>query len=235
MYMTHMCGRFALGIPKKSLEKVFAAQLQEPYVPHFNIAPGREILVVSSSNGEPEFLHRQWGLVPHWAKDASVGYKMTNARSETVFEKPAFRDSVRTARCLIPAQAFYEWKEANGVKQPYAISLVDEEVFAMAGVMAHWEDVRTGEVVDSCSILTCPPNTLMDSIHHRMPVILPPESWGAWLDVSMDQPELLSEMLIPFQASPMRAWPVSAAVNKTVHDGPDLLKQIQVMQQGSLF
>lgn len=226
-----MCGRFALGIPKKRLEEVFETPTPEEYAPRYNLVPGQAIPVVASSG----MGMRRWGLVPHWAKDASIGFRMINARSETVFDKPAFRDPVRSGRCLVPAQAFYEWQAGQTGKQPYAIGVDGADLFAMAGITARWQDGETGEVVDSVSILTCAPNKLMRPIHDRMPVILAPEAWSAWLDPSETRPEALAGLLVPFPAVGMRAWPVSPAVNRVDNDGPDLLNRVDVMRQGSLF
>lgn len=174
-----MCGRFAIGIPKKRLEELFEVSVGEVYSPRYNVAPGSDVLAIDAPEGAARAVSLRWGLVPHFAKDASVGFSMTNARSETVFEKAAFRDGVCLNRCLVPAQAFYEWKEIDGRKQPYAITLDDTDVFAMAGLTANWEDRATGKVIDSFTILTCPPNALMETIHHRMPVIVPQSAWLA--------------------------------------------------------
>lgn len=228
-----MCGRFALGIPKKRLEEIFSVEVPQNYSPRYNLAPGQEVLVVPS--GSDALVFRNWGLVPSWAEDRKIGYKMINSRSETVFDKPAFRESVRSARCLVPAQAFYEWKITGSGKQPFAIGPVNGEVFAMAGIMAHWEDQATGEVVDSFSILTCAPNTLMDSIHDRMPVILPATRWHSWLDPSCTDVSLLESMLVPYPSKAMQLWPVSTVVNKVSHDGSELLDRVDVMRQASLF
>jgi len=226
-----MCGRFALGTPKRRLEELFECSAPEEYVPRYNTAPGHEILVVAQFG----MAFRKWGLVPHWAKDPSVGFKMANARSETVFEKPAFRDPVRSARCLVPVQAFYEWKVADSGKQPYAVAVAETDLFAMAGIMARWQDNDTGEVVDSVTILTCEPNTLMEAIHHRMPVILGPGAWATWLDPAVSRTETLAPLLVPYPSQGMCAWPVSSVVNKVVHDGPDLLERVKILRQGSLF
>lgn len=230
-----MCGRFALGIPKKRLEHVFAAQFQEPYVPHYNIAPGQEAFVVAGGDGGRFGVPRRWGLVPHWADDPKAGYRMINARSETVFDKPAFRDSIRTARCLVPVQAFYEWKNTEEGKQPHAIGVDGCDVFAMAGIMARWQDGKTGEVVESFSVLTCAPNELVRRIHDRMPVIIAPTDWDHWLDGDVQQSEKLEPLLRPYPAMAMCSWPVSTVVNTVVHDGPDLLKRVEIMTQGRLF
>lgn len=228
-----MCGRFALGIPKKRLEEVFGLPAPEGYVPRYNVAPGQPVAVVSSQG----FAERKWGLVPHWADDPQVGYSMINARSETVFEKPSFRDAVRTSRCLVPAQAFYEWKRDGMGKQPYAIGLADTDVFAMAGIMARWQSEGAKEIVESMAILTCPANKLLSPIHDRMPVILAPDVWAGWLSHEHVGHEGLAPLLTPYPAAEMRAWTVGSAVNRVANEGPKLLEPIAVVaeKQGTLF
>ncbi len=235
MYDFFMCGRFALGTPKVRLEECFSVSLPDDHFPRYNIAPGSEVLIFGAPEGEVIPLHLQWGLIPHWAKDASIGFSLINARSESVFDKPAFQDAVRIGRCLVPAQAFYEWKMVDGRKQPYAITLNDTDVFAMAGIASTWEDHVSGEIVDSFSILTCAPNTLMTDIHDRMPVILSHEDWAEWLDPSVDQQEVLEPLLVSYPATAMHAWPVGDAVSKVVNDSPNLLERVDVMRQGWLF
>lgn len=228
-----MCGRFALGIPKKRLEECFGLPVPDEYLPRFNIAPGSEVLVVEAAG----MGWRRWGLVPPWAEDPKVGYRMINARSESVFDKPSFREPVRSARCLVPAQAFYEWRKDGKVRQPFAIAVRGEDVCAMAGIMARWQDGKTGEVVDSVAVLTCPPNSVMKPIHDRMPVILDRSAWGVWLDPSVTASEKLVGFLTPSPAETMTAWPVSDAVNKPGIDRPDLLEKVvsPAVKQGSLL
>jgi len=232
-----MCGRFALGIPKKRLEEVFSVPMPDDYSPRYNVAPGQEAVAVAARDGNISVRMLKWGLVPHWAKDTKIGFKMINARSETVFEKPAFREPVRSARCLIPAQAFYEWQRVDGRKQPFAISINDMDVFALAGLMAHWQDEATGEVVDSFTVLTCPPNELMAPIHDRMPVILKPDAWFNWLDPAIGEPDQLRTLFSPYPAQDMRAWPVGMVVNAVANDGEQLLERVvnSHPKQGSLL
>ena len=230
-----MCGRFALGIPRVRLEELFSVSLSDDYAPRYNIAPGSEVLSFVAPEGSVRPAMLRWGLVPHWAKDASVGFSMINARSESVFDKPAFEQSIRMTRCLVPAQAFYEWKVVDGRKQPYAITINDADVFAMAGIASSWEDHASGEIVDSFSILTCAPNELMATIHDRMPVILNQDSWSLWLDPAVTEQEVVEPLLDSFPAATMRAWSVGDAVNKVANDSPDLLERVDVMRQGRLF
>lgn len=231
MYEKAMCGRFALGVPKKRLEEVFGMDAPDDYTPRYNVSPGQDILVVR----EESMAYRKWGLVPHWAKEASVGFRMINARSETVFNNPAFREPVRQSRCLIPLEAFYEWNETPSGKQPHAISIDNSDIFTMAGIAASWQDRETGEVLDSVAVLTCASNSLMNHIHGRMPVILDPQAWETWLDSSVARAELLSPLLVPCPASFMRAWSVSTAVNKVASEGKALLSRVGVHRQGSLI
>lgn len=230
-----MCGRFALGIPKIRLEEVFEIVLPDSYSPRYNIAPGSDVLTVAAPEGTPRPAFLRWGLVPNWAGDANIGHSMINARVETVFDKPAFEMSVRMARCLVPAQAFYEWKSVDGRKQPYAVGTDDGSVFAMAGITSNWEDHATGEILDTFSILTCPPNALMADIHDRMPVILPAEAWSRWLDPDVTEPEHLQPLLEPYPAAAMRVWPVGSGVNSPANDSREVLERVDVMRQGRLF
>lgn len=226
-----MCGRFALGIPKIRLEETLSVSLPDDYAPRYNIAPGTEALVVEAGRASL----RRFGLVPHWARDVKLGYRMINARSETVFDKPAFREPVRSSRCLVPVQAFYEWKKTDAGKQPYAITPADGELLALAGIASHWENRETGEVVDSFAILTCQPNEMMAPIHDRMPIILSPDCWGGWLDPAFSDPAQLAALLVPCPAKTLRVHAVSPAVNFPANDDPDLLRPWKQPRQRGLF
>lgn len=229
-----MCGRFALGIPKRRLEEIFSTPMPDDYSPRYNIAPGQEAVVIVDDHGVAGRMCR-WGLVPHFAKDAKAGFRMINARSETVFDKPAFRGAVRSSRCLVPVQAFYEWKHCGDSKQPYAINANDMDVFALAGLTAYWENQATGEVIESFTVLTCAPNELMASIHDRMPVILSPDAWSGWLDPAISEPDQLRSLFAPYPADLMRARPVGAAVGRVENDSPNLLEPVEIYKQGRLL
>jgi putative SOS response-associated peptidase YedK len=213
-----MCGQFALGIPKKRLEEVFGLPAPDDYAPSFNLAPGTDVLAVDGRG----FTRRRWGLVPSWADDPGIGARLINARSETVFDKPSFREGARAHRLLVPAQAFFEWRREGRERTPFAFALDGAGCFAMAGIGARRTDPRTGEVLETLAVLTCPPNAVMARIHERMPVILPPDAWGAWLDPAAERGEL-ARLLAPYPAGAMRAWPVNRRVNSPVTDGPELL------------
>ena len=161
----------------------------------------------------------RWGLIPSWATDPAIGNRLANARSESVLEKPAFRAAMRRRRCLIPADGFYEWKKNGRNKQPYLIGLRDGRLFAFAGLWEAWEGADHS-YVESCTILTTTPNELMAPIHDRMPVILPAEAYGPWLDPAVPPAEVLA-WLRPLPADQMTAYPVSTLVNNPRNDRPE--------------
>ena len=167
----------------------------------------------------------QWGLIPFWAKEPNP---MINARAETAPEKPSFRQAFRKKRCLIPTSGFYEWGKEDGLKQPYFIRLKDESPMAFAGLWDEWRSSE-GEIRRTCAILTVAANSLMQSIHHRMPVILSPASGSMWLDLSATgtAPE---KLLLPFPADKMEAWRVSQQVSVPTFDNSDCLKKLEVIE-----
>ncbi len=161
----------------------------------------------------------RWGLVPFWAKDPSIGYKMINARSETVAQKPAFKQSFARRRCLIPADSFYEWMKDGPRKRPFNIGMKDDSVFAFAGLWDSWEP-PDGPPVESCTILTTAANSLVSALHDRMPVILPPEHCEAWLNAPASE---ASSLLLPFDPAPMKRYEVSLLVNNPKNDSPECI------------
>jgi putative SOS response-associated peptidase YedK len=206
-----MCGRY--GHTKTNKEKIKKAlrlkEIDFDLVPRYNIAPGQDIAVVLNATPKALTLAR-WGLVPSWAKDEKTGYKMNNARCETIFEKPSFRHCIRKKRCLILADCFYEWQKTDGKKQPYCIQLKTEETFAFAGIWDCWE--KGGNALVTCSIVTCEPNTLMSPIHDRMPVILStPEDSQKWLSECNE--EGIRALLRPHDHNLMDAYKISTLVN----------------------
>lgn len=220
-----MCGRYVLSIRPEALAAHFGLDECADYPPRWNIPPGTDIPVIRLSPEGRRVLHLlRWGLVPHWARDASIGHRLTNARAETVVEKPAFRDAFHRRRCLIPADGFYEWKTLDKGKQPYYLSLRSGLPLAMGGL---WESWRTpeGDVLLTCAIVTTQANALMTPIHDRMPVIIAPEHWQIWLD---GPPEAARALLPPFPAEPLQAWPVHPRVSKASADTPELIQPLQM-------
>jgi len=219
-----MCGRFALAIAAEQLSLAFPwLSVPSDLKPRYNIAPSQPVAVVP--NNHPTHLEFfQWGLVPSWAKDVKIGYRMINARSETLAEKPSFRTAYRRRRCLVLANGFYEWKSEPGrqTKTPYFIALESREPFAFAGLWDVWRSAD-GSELPTCTIITTTPNELMAPIHNRMPVILPPAAYDQWLDPAERQPAELQPLLRPFPAEQLTAYPVSTAVNRPQNDTPECI------------
>ena len=212
-----MCGRFALASNASTLSTQFDTNIRDTLAPRFNIAPSQKILVLRTKNHhqrrEPVLL--KWGLIPSWAKDQSIGARLTNARSETAFTKPSFRDSFRRRRCLILATGFYEWKTSGRKKQPYYVRLTTNEPFGIGGLWDVWE--QNGDRIETCTILTCDANQAMQHLHPRMPVVIQPERYDAWLDPATPVSEL-SQDLFPFSTKTTVISPVSDYVNNIRHD-----------------
>lgn len=220
-----MCGRYALTDLKALLkENRFQLEMFPPNLsPRYNIAPSQSVPAIL--NQAPRQLQLvRWGLIPSWAKDPTIGYRMINARAETVADKPAFRRPLQRQRCLIPADGFYEWQRLGTRKVPHWITLTSGEVFAFAGLWDTWSDPKTKTAMTSCTIITTTPNRLLASIHDRMPVILPRESEMAWLSEGLS-PEQACAFLKPYPATEMNASPVSALVNSPSNDTPEVLKR----------
>lgn len=168
-----MCGRFTLRLPPQELQAFFDLMRVEDYQPRYNIAPTQDIVAIRQTGEGRVGSLMHWGLIPHWAKDRKMAARMINARGETVADKPSFRDSFKRQRCLIPADGFYEWKDVGEkYKQPYHITLTDEQPIAMAGLWSEWTDPDSQEVIESCTVITTTANSVMRELHERMPVIL---------------------------------------------------------------
>ena len=174
----------------------------------------------------------RWGLVPFWAKDTSIGYKMINARAETLADKPAFKHAFQRRRCLIPADSFFEWQGAVKNKRPMRIMLRSEEPFAFAGIWEAWKHKSNPDAAPllSCSIITTVPNTLIEPIHNRMPVILPKELEQEWLNPGADA-GALREMLLPYDPAQMKVYEVSPLINSPKHNGPEVLASVRALPQ----
>jgi putative SOS response-associated peptidase YedK len=219
-----MCGRFTLTVNPAELQDTFADYtFPQQFAPRYNIAPTQPVLAIpNDEQNTADFF--VWGLIPMWAKDASIGNRLINARGETLAEKPAFRGSLKYKRCLILADGFYEWKAAAGkkTKTPFFIHMKDRKPFAFAGLWDSWNG-PDGSQVKSCTIITTAPNELTAIIHDRMPVILHPRDYAKWLDPSPQTPDRLSPLIKPFPAEMMNAYPVSTLVNTPANDIPELI------------
>lgn len=220
-----MCGRFVLTADGTQLQLAFDLNAApEPHAPRFNIAPSQPIAVITNDNPH-DLTFFKWGLVPSWAKDPGMGNKMINARSETAFEKPAFRSAFKRRRCLIPADGFFEWQKRAGGKVPMFIHMDDYSLFAFAGLWEVWHSPDGGEL-RTATILTTSPNELMSSIHDRMPVILERKDYEQWLAPGDQKAESLMPLMKPFDASRMAAHAVSTYVNSPGNDSPETIEPI---------
>ena len=222
-----MCGRYTLSSKGDELGLLFDLQ-EVPELPlRYNIAPTQEAAVVRVERpGEPRRLDLlRWGLIPYWAKEASIGNRMINARSEGVAEKPAYRWSFRKQRCLIPTDGFYEWKKEVGGKQPYLIRRKDGKPFAFAGLWARWRDPDK-RPVDSFTILTTDANELIRPLHNRMPVILERKDFDLWLDPAIEDQDRLQPLLVPANSESMESFPVSRSVNSPANDSAECIEPL---------
>jgi len=234
-YNETMCGRYRLSRRKQIVEEYFEAPSDDDWEPRYNIAPTQPIPVIRQN---PKELRRdmslmRWGLIPSWATALS-GPPMINARSETAATMPAFRDPMKSRRCLVPADGFYEWQRKGNTKQPFCFEVNDGELFAFAGLWDRWKD-PSGQWIRSCSILTTTPNAVTASIHDRMPVILDPDCYELWLDPGMQNIKVVSDMLTPYDARMMRSCPVSSRVNSVANDDADCSMPVEIQTQDTLF
>jgi putative SOS response-associated peptidase YedK len=232
-----MCGRYSAAGKLTELAKFIDFVLKAPaQVARYNIAPRQSAPVIISESGRPTLKSLRWGLIPAWAEDEKIGDQLINARSETIFTKPAFRLALRERRCLIPADGFYEWQRQGAERQPYRFTLRNGAYFCFAGIWESWRrppmtgeldfgqplDARPAEL-ETFSILTTTANGVVAPVHDRMPVILPPAHYAAWLDHRAFDPEPLQSLLGPLPADEMQATRVSSRVNNARHDAPDCL------------
>jgi len=221
-----MCGRYVLKAPEDISERFQLRQFNLHLSPVFNAAPSTELpVIVERDGGDREARLMRWGLVPRWAKPGDKTVAPINARGETLLEKPMFRSLVSRKRCLVPASGFYEWKQQQGRKQPYFVSLPDEPTFALAGLYDEFAG-KDGETVASYTIVTTQPNDLMATLHNRMPVILPRTDEEEWLSREVTDPLQVERLLVPYPADAMTAWPVSPAVNNVRNDDPRLIEPL---------
>jgi len=222
-----MCGRFAGYRDLEALRAHFPIdRVEATLTPDYNVAPTQMIPAIVRQDDENILRMFQWGLVPFWAKDPSIGNNMINARSETVDAKPSFSNAFRKRRCLIPADGFYEWKGQKGSKQPVFITLPDEKPFGFAGLWEIWDDKgRAEEPLYTCTIITTEASLVMKDIHHRMPVILKPEAFEDW--IKADTPvDTLKEIMSNYTHEDLVFRRVSKAVNSVQNNSADLINKV---------
>jgi putative SOS response-associated peptidase YedK len=225
-----MCGRFARRSTQEVLADWFGVELEDMpfFAPTYNAAPQstQPVVRLNIDTGSPEFALMRWGLVPYWAKDAKVGYSTINARAEEVAAKPLYREAFKKRRCLVPADAFYEWQRIDAkTKQPFAFALQGGEPYAFAGLWERWKP-KEGEPLETFTILTTDPNELAQQVHDRMPVILAPQDYARWMEQG-DPSHPPVDLLRPYPAEKMRCWPVSQRVGNVRNDDLELLAERQ--------
>jgi putative SOS response-associated peptidase YedK len=223
-----MCGRFAFFSAHEAMLRVFDLPADTPRVePRWNIAPTRFVPVVRLDTERRRRLAMlYWGLIPHWAREKSIGARMINARAETVAGKPAFRSAFRHRRCLVIADGYYEWQATPAGKQPWFIARADREPFAMAGLWESWVEAPGAPPLDSCTILTTEAPPPLAGIHHRVPVVLPATAYSSWLDPQLAEPERLAALLVAPTAGTLAAVRVGRRVNDARNDGPELIEPL---------
>lgn len=214
-----MCGRYALTSSPAVIAERFHLLWTPDFPPHYNIAPSQTVPVVRETEAGRALAFVRWGLIPSWAKDASIGMKLINARGESLGDKPAFRSAYRRRHCLVPADAFYEWKPIAGRKQPFCVRLRDDGPFGMAGLWEHWT-APDGDVVESCTIVTVEATGPVADLHDRMPLIVAPADYDAWLSAGS------TELPAAVPPEALRAYPVSPLVSNARNDVPACLEPI---------
>ena len=230
-----MCGRYGRREDKQYIAEWMQAHASNDldasfFAPSWNVAPQsfQPVVRLESETGERELAVMRWGLVPFWSKDSKIAFSTINAKAETVTASPAFREAMKSRRCLVPASWFYEWKKLNAkIRQPYAFAMKDRGLFAFAGLWERWSDKADGKSLESYTILTTGPNELMGelAVHDRMPVILKPQDYSRWLDPG-DPGRLPVDLLRPFDGDSMMAWKVGVAVGNVHNNNPSLIEPV---------
>jgi len=220
-----MCGRFVRKSTITIIEDEFDIyEVQWAFEPSYNIAPSQDVACVIGNEGN-RLVKFRWGLVPFWAEDPSIGYKMINARAETIAQKRSFARAFKKQRCLVVADGFYEWRKlADGKrKMPMYVHLREDRPFGFAGLYENWKS-KEGTILQTCTIITTPSNELMSSIHNRMPAIIAPEMRQIWLDSEVQDVDRLMPLLAPYDSGRMEAYEVSKKVNSPTYNEPDCIK-----------
>jgi putative SOS response-associated peptidase YedK len=220
-----VCGRFTQQRPTAELAAMFDAEPPpDELLPTYNLAPTDEAAVVVERADRRAIRAYRWGLIPSWAKDEKIASKMFNARAETLATSGAFRESFRKRRCIVPADAFYEWQRQGGTRQPFLIRRSDGAPLALAGLWSGWHHPETEQVIRTFTIVTTTANRMLSSIHDRMPVVLAPQDWDLWLDPANHETEELTGLLQPSAGDELELFPVRPLVNNVRNNGPELIE-----------
>jgi putative SOS response-associated peptidase YedK len=217
-----MCGRYAITTAPEAMRQLFEYGEMPDFPPRYNVAPSQPIPVVRLWEGERQFALMRWGLIPGFVKDPKTISLLFNARGETVNERPAFRNAMKRRRCLIPADGFYEWRRDGKSNRPYFVRRKGGGTLAFAGLWETWVGPN-GEELDTAAVVTTDASPLIRPVHHRMPVILAPETWDMWLDTLRVDERMASALIAPAPDDLLEVYEVSPAVNRAVHDTPDLV------------
>jgi putative SOS response-associated peptidase YedK len=222
-----MCGRISTaGISADILKTHFGIDSVFPFTLSYNVAPTLQIPAIIEQNNIRKLEAFRWGLIPHWARDKNIIATAFNARAETLTQKPLFRGSIKSKRCLVLATGFYEWQKRGGKKQPYYIYRSDKRPLAFAGLWDIWEDDITGEAIESCTIITIPATHQMTQIHERMPAVLESEIFDTWLDPEFNETEVLQDILIAPKEDVLEMYPVSSYVSNSRNDGEECIERV---------
>ena len=226
-----MCGRFAQRRPPAEIARLFKTKGALPNVAaRFNVAPTTDVLEIAydRTKAERRMGLLRWGLIPAWAKDAKIAMSLINAKAETLRDKPSFREAFARRRCIVPADAFYEWKAEGKTKRAFAAVRRDGAPLAFAGLWERWRDETSGEMIRTCVIVTTAANEVCAPVHHRMPVILSDDAHGRWLGEEETTLDDLSALLRPFPAEAMEVYPVDARVGNVRNDDELLLERVSM-------
>ena len=223
-----MCGRISTDelIPD-DLKELFHLANTSPFQQRYNIAPTSQIHAIREHNNNRTLDALRWGLIPHWAKDKTIKVSAFNARLETLTKKPFFREPIKHKRCIIPVSGFYEWQKLGEKKQPYYIYRADKKPLAFAGLWDKWADLTTGEVIESCTIVTLPATHQMARIHERMPAVLETDFFATWLDPGFKETQLLQDVLCAPREDVLEMFPVSSFVGNAAHDGEECVQRLE--------
>lgn len=220
-----MCGRYVIISPPEVFRALFGYDENPNFPARYNVAPTQPVPIVRMAEGKRQFTLVRWGLIPSWVKDPKTFSLVINARGDSVLEKPAFRSAIRYRRCLFPTDGFYEWKQEGNSKRPYFIRLQDGGPMAFAGLWETWTGPN-GEEVETAAIVTTEANRAFSAIHHRKPVIVPPEAFDMWLDCRGVDARTATSLFAQASETALEAFEVSTAVNRVANDNPDLITRL---------
>jgi putative SOS response-associated peptidase YedK len=235
-----MCGRFTITVDLEDLRAYLSESFDihdvssDILVPRYNVAPGQMVVAVINDGKKNRVGLIKWGFIPSFAKDETMSFSMINAKSETLFEKPAYKDAVKHKRCVILADGFYEWMKDRDKKQPVRILMKDEKIFPMAGLWSTYER-KDGTKLHTATILTTEANALISNIHDRMPVILTEKDKVKWLNPSIKEKTEIEKLMKPYPEDFMTYYPVSNLVNNAKNEDQKCIEKVLIQQDSTLF